>query len=557
MVRAPSVWPGRNRDDMQHAITTAIAAESPRRAWRSTDLAQVLCDVAERHADRLALAVDGESYSYRALFGRARQLAGLLTRERVAASPNLGAVMGTRSHASFVGVLANLLSGAAYVPLNPKFPAVRTEHMLRASGARSLIIERRELEVLAEVVAALEPLVLVVPDAEGSEDLASRFPRHRIFTGKDIDAASASAVPAVGPEAMAYLMFTSGSTGLPKGVMVSHGNVLACTASFGDRYDIGPEDRFSQNFELTFDLSVFDMFLCWAHGASLHVPPPAQQPCPAKMVAESKLTVWFSVPAMALFMQQMRALKPGAFPDLRLSLFCGERLPARVAEAFGAAAPNSAVENLYGPTEVTIACTVHRFTAGGATADGSVPIGLPLQGLAAAVVDDSLAPVAAGAQGELCFAGPQVALGYWRAPDITAQRFVQMPWDDAQRRWYRTGDLASVSSAGVLEHHGRADDQVKVRGYRIELGEIETVIRRQLDTERVSVVAVRDARRDLLELVAFIAAPFEEAALRAALVTLLPDYMQPARLVSLEALPLSSNGKVDKNALRAMEGENR
>jgi acyl-CoA synthetase (AMP-forming)/AMP-acid ligase II len=187
---------------------------------------------------------------------------------------------------------------------------------------------------------------------------------------------------------------------------------------------------------------------------------------------------------------------------------------------------------------------------------GSVPIGKPLPGLSAAVVTDALALVAPAQPGELCLAGEQVALGYWRAPDKTAERFVSMSWDPTGRLWYRTGDLVTRVEGDVLVHLGRLDDQVKVRGYRIELGEVEFALRRVLDREQVAALALHGSNPDVLEIVAFVAGDsFDEASIRIALDAILPVYMHPSRFVTMHALPLSGNGKTDKGELRRIYRE--
>jgi non-ribosomal peptide synthetase component F len=316
-------------------------------------------------------------------------------------------------------------------------------------------------------------------------------------------------------------------------------------------------DRFSPNFEITFDLSVFDMFMPWLHGAGLFVAPRSQQGCPSDFVAQAELTIWFSVPSLAFFIQRMRGDLLGAFPKLRWSLFCGERLPNRIAYAWALMAPNSCVENLYGPPEVTIACTAHTFdphTSPAPETLGNVPIGHALPGHAVALVDDALERVPAGQAGELCMSGPQVTLGYLGAPAQTRERFLTMPWDrdDPRRVWYRTGDLvAYLPGSDVLTHLGRTDEQVKVRGYRVELGEVEFALRKVVGTDAVAVVAVPRRDTELVEIVAFIAGEsFDEAVVRERLGEALPAYMHPSRLVAMTTLPLTSNGKVDKVTLR-------
>jgi amino acid adenylation domain-containing protein len=542
------------------SLLSASPLVGDRARWYDADVTSLLLEAAEAHAERPALISREETTTYRELFAEARAIAALLTSARAGArGPSegvpTGAVMGSRTRACFAALLGTILSGATYVPLNPKFPAARNAFMLRAARVRTLAIESADLEVLVpELTTWDEPLAILVLDASDAEPWRARLPTHRVLVPGP-DAIATFTPTRVASDTALYVMFTSGSTGAPKGVVVSHTNVLACLAYLGERYQITADDRFSQNFDLTFDLSVFDLFLCWVHGASLHVAPSGQQAAPARFIESAALTIWFSVPSMALLMDRFRMLNPGAFPTLRFSLFCGERLPLRIAEAWQAAAPTSAVENLYGPTEATIACTLHRFGDASRTRaeQGGVPIGVPFDGMRTAIVDAAGHLAAAGESGELWLSGPQLAAGYLEDEAKTAERFVRAPWDD--HRWYRTGDVARVAG-GELIHLGRMDDQVKIRGYRIELGEVETALRAILENEHVAVVAVAPSETQPAKLVGFVVGGVaDEAALRTRLAERLPDYMHPAELVALDTLPLNSNGKVDKKALLSSYGE--
>jgi non-ribosomal peptide synthetase component F len=290
------------------------------------------------------------------------------------------------------------------------------------------------------------------------------------------------------------------------------------------------------------------------------VVPAKQQLAPAQFIVDHALSIWFSVPSVGVMLRGLRLLKPNAFPTLRWSLFCGERLPRDIAEAWQRAAPNAVIENLYGPTEVTIACTLYRWNSTESPArcvDGVVPIGAPYAGLAVAVVDEALRAVAPGERGELCVRGPQVSAGYWRDAAITADRFVAMSWDSGpQNRWYRTGDLAFFDDLGELIHCGRSDDQVKLRGFRIELGEVEHALREASGADAVAVIAWPVTALGATGLVGFVAgASIDVPALDADLRRRLPDYMVPAELVRLDRMPLNANGKIDKRALRtSLEG---
>jgi acyl-coenzyme A synthetase/AMP-(fatty) acid ligase/acyl carrier protein len=339
--------------------------------------------------------------------------------------------------------------------------------------------------------------------------------------------------------------------------MVAHCNIERFIDVVVDRYDLRAEDRFSHLFEVTFDLSLFDMFAAWQVGACMCVPTVQQRMLPAKYVVDSKLSVWFSVPSTALLMKETRTLTPNAFPGLRLSLFCGEALTMPVAEAWAEAAPRSVVENIYGPTELTLACTYYRFgpRAAEQSVNDVVPIGAPFPGMRAKVVDERLVEVPPGSSGELVMAGPQVALGYWDDPERTAAAFVTPPGETAV--FYRTGDrVVRPVREDPLIFLGRLDSQIKIRGYRVELGEIEAAIRQEAGVDTAVVLGWPLAAAGGAEgVVAFIDDPgVDTAAMLRRVATRLPRYMVPREVRVVPSFPLNANGKVDRNALRALLG---
>ncbi len=358
---------------------------------------------------------------------------------------------------------------------------------------------------------------------------------------------------------VAYLLFTSGSTGTPKGVPVTHANVLHFIDVMTARYAIQPEDRFSQTFDQTFDLSVFDLFVAWERGACVYVLQPLELIAPTRFVNRHGLTVWFSVPSVPALMRKKGFLKPGAFPTLRLSLFCGEPLPTASAEAWQEAAPNSVLENLYGPTELTIACLLHRWDAEASPAlcvNGMVPIGRPYPGLGALVLDDKLQPVEGEEPGELCVSGPQTVPGYWQDEARTAERFITVPVSPSTAlRAYRTGDRVARLKTGDYVYLGRVDHQIKVLGHRVELGEIEAALRR--DPAVVEAIAVGWPMEEgtAQGIVAFVSgAGIEPARLLESARSTLPDYMAPREIRIMDTMPLNPNGKIDRNALRDLLG---
>jgi len=359
----------------------------------------------------------------------------------------------------------------------------------------------------------------------------------------------------VDPNGMAYLLFTSGSTGEPKGVMVAHRNVTHFVDCMVERYGITEHDRFSQTFDLTFDLSAFDMFVAWARGACVCVPTAGQKMLPGKYLSDAGITVWFSVPSTAVLMSKLRMLKPGKYGQLRWSLFCGEALPIEITQKWAEAAPNSVVENLYGPTELTIACTLYRWDPARSPAEselGVVPIGEPYPGMRVLVADEGLREVPPGETGELLMTGPQLSLGYYRDPERTAKAFV-VP-DGKAEVYYRTGDRVRRPIPGKpMIYLGRMDNQIKIQGYRVELGEVEAIARKEANVDIAIAIGWPATSSGADGIVVFVGdAACDCASVRERLIAKLPPYMHPSSVRAVGEFPLNANGKVDRGALRAL-----
>jgi amino acid adenylation domain-containing protein len=461
---------------------------------------------------------------------------------------------------AYAGILGALFHGHGYVPLNPSFPAERSAKMLERAGARALIVDALAAAQLPELLAAATRSHLVVlPDADDVSELRRAHPRHRFVSRSELRPASEWRPSAVDASAIGYLLFTSGSTGQPKGVMVAHRNVTHFVDAMVERYAVDERDRFSQLFDLTFDLSAFDMFVAWERGACVCCPTQKQKLLPAAYVESAGLTIWFSVPSTAVLLHRLRKLAPGAFPKLRLALFCGEALPAEITRAFAAAAPAAIVENLYGPTELTIACTLYRWDpdrSPGECEQGLVPIGAPYPGMRVRVADEELREVAPGEAGELLMTGPQLSLGYLDDPERTRAAFVTPPGADAV--YYRTGDrVRRPVGDAPLCYLGRVDNQIKIQGYRVELGEVEAVLRELAGVEVAIAVGWPRSELGVEGIVAFIGAgAFDADAILARVAERLPVYMRPRELRSVVEFPLNANGKVDRGALlRQLERE--
>jgi amino acid adenylation domain-containing protein len=491
-----------------------------------------------RFPDRSALETGADRLTYRELHDVAERIAGQLLRAH-GGTPRRVGLLAERGVLAYAGYLAVQRLGATVVPLNPAFPPARNAAIASAGDLDLILAETARLEPDASFPPV--PAVPLEPAATAARP--------------DLPA------PRDGTERIAYVLFTSGSTGTPKGVPVRHSNVSAYLSHVIPRYELGPGCRVSQTFDLTFDLSVFDMFATWGSGATLVAPTRRDLLAPVRWAAERELTHWFSVPSLLSFARRMRALRPGCLPSLRWSLFCGEPLTLQQAEAWAAAAPESTLENLYGPTELTISCAEFRLPRDIARwprpANGTVPIGKLYPGLEHLVLDALGRPAE---DGELVVRGAQRFPGYLD-PGNNAGRFLRYDGPTAatewspgdpltDEHWYRTGDRVTRHE-GQLLHLGRLDQQVKVHGYRIELGEIEAVLREQPGVSDAIVVAVPDARGEMSLRAACTGSGADPESLASRLRVRLPAYMIPGSIAVLDELPLNTNGKIDRQAVAA------
>jgi amino acid adenylation domain-containing protein len=533
------------------ALTTSIGPQSRGVEAQPIGLCSGFFRWAAESPDRPALEIEGDPLAYGELARRARAIAAMLLEDARGDGPPLTAVLAHRSATAFAGVLGALARGDGYVPLNPAFPPARNRAMLDRSGCEAVIVDSAARSDVSDLLEGLDrELLLVLPDEQDVEPYARQWKPHRVVGAREPGAADVAEPLPVRPDDPAYLLFTSGSTGIPKGVAVSHANVRAFLDAVAERYDFSGDDRFSQTFNLTFDLSVFDMFAAWECGACVCCPSDKSLLNPADFIRRSEITVWFSVPSIGLFMRRLRVLKPASFPTLRWSLFCGEALPEPLAREWSEAAPGSTVENLYGPTEATIACTAYRWDSDRSPDEselGLVPIGHPLGAMSTLVAGDDRRQVGPGEAGELLLSGPQVVRGYWNDDEATSRAFVSV----GGRSYYRTGDrVRRPSGDGPLRYLGRLDNQIKVLGHRVELGEVEAAIREETGVDAVVALGWPRSGSGAAGIAAFVAdTGVDSAALRAGLARRLPGYMVPRELRLVSELPINANGKWDREAL--------
>ncbi len=510
-------------------------------------------DSARNFPDRPAIQVEGREVTYHGLAEKALRLAATLQDVNLG-EESLTAVFAYRSETSFAAVLGALLAGGGYVPLNRTFPVDRTRLMLTRSRCRALVVDRGSETQLDYLLMGIDyPLLVICPDRTDTTELAAAFPAHRFVGADDLAAEDEWQSPEVDRNSIAYLLFTSGSTGQPKGVMVSHANVDHYVTYISERGRFNCEDRMSQTFDMTFDLSAHDMFVAWKNGACVCCPSQKELIKPGAFINRARLSVWFSVPSMAGFMRRLGILKENMYPGLRLSLFCGEALPVEIVRDWRLAAPNSIIENIYGPTELTIACTAYHWddlSSPKECEQGLVPIGEPFEGMEALVLDEDLRPVADGSPGELVMTGPQISSGYWQDEQRTRSAFVAVP-NRPEKIYYRTGDRVRRRAAGKpLTYLGRLDSQIKILGHRVELGEVESVVREVSGCDGVVALGWPPTAKGADAIEVFLQADeCDRQQLLEQLRRRLPPYMVPRHVRLLSRFPLNSNGKFDRGAL--------
>ncbi|TCK33795.1 amino acid adenylation domain-containing protein [Paraburkholderia sp. BL8N3] len=503
---------------------------------------QLFEDQVARRRRAVALEFAGEEIGYDQLNRRANQLAHRLIALGVKPDDRI-AICLERSVEMVVGLLAIMKAGAAYVPIDPSYPADRLTYLLEDSAPVALLTQVRLARALP--ASAVPTLALDDPATAASFDRESE---------DNPDAATLGLTP----RHLAYVIYTSGSTGHPKGAMNEHLGVVNRLLWAQDEYRLGPDDRVLQKTPFGFDVSVWEFFLPLLAGARLVIARPDGHRDPrylADLIDQRGITMLHFVPSMLqVFLDE---LEPQRCTTLRHLLCSGEALPYTLQRRCHALLPQARLSNLYGPTEAAIDVTFWRCDSD--AHPGIVPIGRPVANTQVYLLDEHGQPVPMGAIGELHLGGVQVARGYLNRPELTAERFVHDPFSGAAgARLYKTGDLGRYLADGSIEYLGRNDFQVKIRGLRVELGEIETRLA-ACEGVREAVAIARDDGHDGTRLVAYLV-PLESACLvpadlRAALAAALPDYMVPNAFVVMDAFPLSPNGKLDRRALPAPDAD--
>ncbi|GAA3130597.1 non-ribosomal peptide synthetase [Streptomyces rameus] len=490
----------------------------------------------DRTPGAVALECGARRLTYAELDARANQIAHLLRRLGVGPDSRVALLL-PRSVEMYASLLGVCKAGAAFVPVDPEAPADRVAHVVRDAGVDAVLTGSARA---ADARQALPRGVCAVVEMDSCAGELAALPTTRLA-----EEAGAGADPA------AYVMYTSGSSGRPKGVEIARSSIDNFVRVVSPVYGIRPSDRVYQGMAISFDFSIEEIWPTWAAGATLIAGPSG----PARLGAEladfldrHQVTVLYCVPTLL-------ATIPQDLPRLRSIFVGGEACPAALVERWSR--PGRRILNTYGPTETTVTATVQELRPG-----RPVTIGRPLPTYTVVLLDERREPVPRGAVGEICLGGPGIARGYVGRPDLTAERFIRHALAPGSGRLYRTGDLGRMTAQGEIEYLGRADAEVKIRGYRVSLEEIESVLMEDPDVAQAAAALVPRDGGDEQALAGYVVRAdgggADEAALaarlRERLRRALPAYMVPATLDFLDRLPLSPSGKTDRSRLPRPSG---
>ncbi|MGG4446407.1 tyrocidine non-ribosomal peptide synthetase TycA [Brevibacillus porteri] len=505
------------REKEQVALFNDTKAEYP----QDKSIHQLFEEQAEAVPHRVAIVYENERLTYQELNRKANQLARALIEKGITTDSIVGVMM-EKSIENVIAILAILKAGGAYVPIDIEYPRDRIQYILQDSQTK-IVITQKNVSNLVYDVGYRGPVVVLE-----EEQLDSRSDSNLHLPSKPTD--------------MAYVIYTSGTTGKPKGTMLEHKGIANLQSFFQNTFGVTPADRIGQFASMSFDASVWEMFMALLTGASLYIL--SKQTIHDFISFENYLNK-NELTIITLPPTYLTHLNPDHFTTLRIMITAGSAANFPLVNRWK---NKVRYVNAYGPTETSICATIWEAPSN-VLLNQTIPIGKPIQNTYAYIVNEELQLQPIGSEGELCIGGVGLARGYWNRPDLTAEKFVDNPFVPGEKM-YRTGDLAKWLPNGEIEFLGRIDHQVKIRGHRIELGEIESVLLKHEQIKEAVVIA-REDQHDQPYLCAYYISQLEvtPAQIREFAAQKLPAYMLPSYFVKLDKMPLTPNDKIDRKAL--------
>lgn len=492
--------------------------------------------------DNPAIIIEDKTFSYKELMELAFVIAGEIRNSNLKNEKLIGVYTDYSVH-TYASIIAVLLNGSGFVPINKKFPDDKLQNIIKSSGIRGILCNEKSVGELRKL-EHLSSIELLINDDVSPGDLTMLSVDLKVNKISDT----------------AYVLFTSGSTGIPKGIGITYNNfetfIHAMTQS--GRYDFNSSDKVLQIFELSFDVSIACTFIAWEVGAAL-IPVHTEGIVfiqALQSIQKYDITIVSMAPSALAYMKQLRLLEEFNFPQIRYTFLTGEALPYNLALAWKSIAPHSIIENAYGPTEVTVWSSMYRLNDETLkeVVNGLVPIGTALAGLVTKVCDENGKEVKTGAFGELLLYGKQVANGYWNDAAKSGTSFIKFMEDEFPGNWYKTGDIVVENTNKNLMYINRKDNQVQINGFRVELGEIEFRIKEY--TQKDAAVVLPFETNNALILLAFVEDIGDNVQdLKMYLASTLPSYMIPKKFYSISIMPLNNSGKIDRKKLLELHHE--
>lgn len=508
------------------------------------NIQQYLLESFKKYSDNNALFTYNTYYQYNQLEELSRKIADTILSIKYAQQPVI--IIGSKSFYTHAAICGTIISGSYYSPLNEMFPLERNLNIIKLSKAEILILDYTDFSCYEEILNNINGYNIICPD-EHYDFLTNKFTNHTFYKAQNYNNNFFNAEISD----TAYMLFTSGSTGIPKGIKISHFNLSSYIQAFIKRNSVTNKDKIMQMNDLTFDLSIHSIFLSFIFGACLYVPDSNSKINPNKFIISNEITHILMVPSSLVIMKKLRLLKNSIFPSIKYLAFCGEALPFNNAVLMAEAAPNAKLENIYGPTEATIACTYFEFNKNTKELPeyaGSMPIGKAYNGMEVFLIDENK-NIISNDIGQIVLSGRQLAKGYINNEIQTKEKFVKINNKDC----YLTGDLGRLVN-GELVFLGRNDAQVQIKGYRVELYEIENALSKieNIISNAVIPTPVNAATYENLTAFITIKSKINENQIKNILSQKLPPYMVPNQYIILDNMPLNSNGKIDRNQLKNM-----
>lgn len=503
--------------------------------------------------NEIAISQGEQSITYEILNETSQKVSRLFNDNNLSRS-RVG-IVGQRNFSVYFGILGSIYSSCTYVPINEKYTEDRIIKIIKESKISILIGNKKSIATIKGAINATDIKFILLPEDELSNDI-DILPNHINYFWKS-DLLSCKPIPPkeVSPSHLLYILFTSGSTGNPKGVMITDNNLEVFINNISKFYKLPIGYRASQTFDLGFDLSVVDTFFTWINGGELCILNQSELIMPFDYIKRENINFWFSVPTLASFIHKMDYLKFNSFPDLKYSLFCGESLPKGLTDAWQGAAPNSSIENYYGPTEATV--SISRFLYKEELKNRSfnndiLPIGKIFDDHSFAIVDKNFNKLKKGYKGQLIIKGKQLAKGYINDIEKTKSVFKKMPWDLSNEIWYLTGDIAFINEFDEIEYIGRIDHQLKIAGRRVETGEIEAAILKSNLIKDIIIVPKKDLDGSIKSLIGFTTSNISNETknnINKNALKYIEKLFIPSRIIVIEKMPQNSSGKTDRKKL--------